>query len=272
MEYTLSNTKSGGRIIAEIYRKRELFWVFAWRDLKVKYRQTAIGFAWVVLQPLIMMSVFTAIFSTRIDVSTDMPYPVFVFAGLIIYNIFSNCVSAGSNSLVDHAHILKKTYFPRIILPASVIIIAAVDFAASLLIFIGLLLITGTDIHVFHFLLYSAAAFAAAAVPALGFGFLFSSLNVRYRDVRFIFPFFLQIMLFVSPIIYPLESVSNQLLKKVLMFNPLSAAIEFQKAAIKPDIQFDSMLLTASLGSGMLVLTIGIIVFYKMEKIFADVI
>jgi lipopolysaccharide transport system permease protein len=273
MEYKIGRNKSFSLVVRELWVRRELFFIFAWRDLKLKYRQTIIGFAWVVLQPLVMMAIFTIVFASRIDTSaTEIPYPVFVFAGLIIYNAFSGGVSTGSNSLVIHAHIIKKNYFPRIILPASSVIISFIDFLASLVILLILMVFLTDELHLFHFMVYSLAAFVMTIIPILGFGILFSGLNVRYRDVNFIFPFFLQIMLFISPIIYPIHTVTNSVFKAILIFNPISAAIEIQKLAVQINYSPDMSIVLASLGASVIVFIVGIFTFNKLEKNFADII
>ena len=273
MEYKIGRNKSLFLVSKELWVKRELFFIFAWRDLKLKYRQTIIGFAWVVLQPLIMMLIFTVVFASRIDTSsTEIPYAVFVFAGLIVYNAFSGGVSAGSNSLVNHSGIIKKNYFPRIILPASSVIIAFIDLLASLSILFFLMIFLKVEVHFLHFLSYSLASFALVAIPVLGFGILFSGMNVRYRDVNFVIPFFLQIMLFISPIIYPIQSVTNPVFRAILMYNPISAAIEIQKAAIQINYSPDMTVVLASLGASVVVLIASILLFNKLEKTFADII
>ncbi len=273
MEYTIGNKRSPRIIVKELVRHRRLLVTFAWRDLKLKYRQTIIGFAWVVLQPLIMMSIFTIVFASRIGTSSgDIPYPVFVFSGLIIYNVFAGGVSAGSNSLVIHADIIKKTYFPRIILPTSSVIATFMDYMASLLILFTLVLFFGPEMHFFHFLIHSLAAYFLVVLPTLGFALLFSTLNVRYRDVNMIFPFFLQIMLFISPIIYPLDTVKHPVFRTILLFNPLSGAIEQQKLAVFPGYAPNMQAVVTSVVLSVIMLAGSLFVFNKLEKNFADII
>lgn len=260
-------------MLGELITYRQLFLTFAWRDLRLKYRQTGIGFTWVVLQPLIMMSIFTVVFASRIGGSTlDIPYPVFVFSGLIIYNIFSGGVAAASSTLITHGDIIKKTYFPRIILPASSVIVTFVDYLASLLILFVLLLYFGPDIHFFHFLFFSLAAYLLTILPTLGFGLLFSALNVKYRDINMVFPFFLQIMLFISPVIYPLHTVTNPVFRTILLSNPLSGSLEIQKLAVHTSYQPDMQAVLISVLLSVVILTGSLFVFNKMEKNFADII
>lgn len=273
MEYKIGQKKSFSLLFKELWVRRELFWIFAWRDLKLKYRQTVIGFAWVVLQPLLMMLIFTAVFASRIDTSdSEIPYYIFVFTGLIIYNAFSGGVSNGSNSLVLHGSIIKKNYFPRIILPFSSVFISFVDFLASLSILLVMMIFSPEHLHLFHFMGYSLLAFFLAAIPSVGFSVFFSGLNVRYRDVNFIYPFFLQIMLFVSPIIYPIQTVDDPVLLMLLKLNPISGAIELQKAAVQISYIPDMEIIWMSLGSALVVCFLGFFTFNKLEKSFADVI
>jgi len=273
MEYTIESRRPLKVFFRELFLYRRLLLTFAWRDLRLKYRQTSIGFAWVVLQPLIMMAIFTAVFASRIGtVGGEIPYEVFVFSGLIIYNVFSGGAASGSNVLVAHADIIKKAYFPRVILPLASVAVTLVDYLASLLILIVLMLVLGPEVHIFHFLLYSITAYVLAALPTLAFGLLFSTLNARYRDVNLVFPFLLQIMLFVSPVIYPLQTVENEGLRTVLLCNPLSGAMEVQKLAVYTGYVPDITAVTMSLVISICLLVAGLFVFNKMEKNFADII
>lgn len=272
MEYKIQNRRAIGINLKELKQFRELLLIFTWRDLKLKYRQTLLGFAWVILQPLIMMSIFTVIFSTRIDISsTGIPYTVFVFGGLIIWGVFSGGISNGSMSILNQSHIIKKTYFPIIILPASSMLVSVVDFLASLLIFIPLLLIQGIQIDILRFVLYVPVSFILVAIPTLGLVILFAGLNVRYRDVKFIVPFFLQIMLFISPIIYPISIAPSKIIQNILAFNPLSGSIELMRAAVDNTINPDMTIIVQGFIVSLVILISGILVFGRIQKNFADI-
>ena len=272
MEYRIQNRRAIGVSIKELMQYRELMLIFTWRDLKLKYRQTLLGFAWVILQPLIMMSIFTVIFSTRIDISsTGIPYTVFVFGGLTIWGIFSGGVSNSSISILNQAHIIKKTYFPIIILPVSSILVSVVDFFAAMIIFVALLVIKDIPVDVVRFVAYVPAAFILAVIPTLGFGILFAGLNVRYRDIKFIVPFFLQIMLFISPIIYPLSIASNKTIQTILSFNPLSGSIEMMRTAVDVTAQPDIAIVFQGLIVSVVILIVGLLVFGRVQKNFADI-
>ena len=272
MEYKIQNRKSIGFTLKEIIHYRELFVIFAWRDLRLKYRQTFLGFAWVVLQPIIMMIIFTVIFSHRINISSsELPYPVFVFAGLIIWGIFSQGITTSSNSLITQAHVIKKTYFPRIILPVSSILVSAVDFLASILLLIPLLIIVPSQVHIPRLLVYMLCAFFLAMIPTIGIGILLAGLNVRYRDVKFVVPFFLQIMLFISPVIYPMDISAVKGFHWIMQLNPLSGAIEMMRAAVSLHTGPDWIVVVTGLGVSVLIMAFSLFIFGRMQKNFADI-
>ncbi len=271
-EYKIDSRGNAGINIRELYRFRELILIFTWRDLKLKYRQTLLGLAWVILQPLILMSIFTVIFSTRIDISTtQVPYTIFVFGGLVIWGLFSNGVSNGSMSVLNQAHVIKKTYFPIVILPIATFLVSVVDFIAALILFLVLILIYDIPVDYLRFAMFMAMAFTLAAIPTLGFSLLFSALNVRYRDIKFIIPFFLQITLFISPIIYPLRIIDNPTIAKILEYNPLSGSIEMARAAVDTSMQPDLLFFLPGLAVSVVLLGIGVLVFGSVQKNFADI-
>lgn len=271
-EYVLSKQKPWRRLFTELSGHRDLLFLFAMRDLRLKYRQTLLGFAWVVLQPLIMTAIFSSVFASRTEADeTSIPYSVLVFAGLIIYNMFSNGVSGASQSLVLHAHIIKKAYFPRLLLPVASVLSSSVDFLASLPVLLIFMAVMGVDIDLLQLLPYSMAAFSLALIPSIGFGILFSALNVRYRDISFVIPFFLMIMLFVSPIIYPIGTGSNELFQLVLQVNPLSGPIELLKAGLDTNREINGMVILTGQGIAILVLAAGLIAFNRVQQNIADI-
>ncbi len=273
IHYTRGRRQSLKSQLAELFRYRELLYVFAWRDIRLKYRQTVLGFAWMLLQPLLLMLIFASIFSGRFAQDEGIAhYAVFVFSGLLIYHTFSGAVSSAGNSLLYQSHIIKKNYFPRILLPGSSVITAMVDFLASLVILLALLIIMGQDIHPARFFLFSIGAMALTMMPILGFGVLFAALNVRYRDISFIIPFFMMIMLFVSPVIYPATIDSNNIFRLIILINPLSAPVELMKTGVMPNHETVREIFYLSPACSLLVLITGILTFNKMQKNIADII
>jgi len=196
---------------------------------------------------------------------------VFVFGGLIIWGVFSGGVSNGSISILNQTHIIKKTYFPIIILPVSSMLVSVVDFVASILIFIALLLIKDIPVDILRFSVFVPASFILAVIPTLGLGILFAGLNVRYRDIKFIVPFFLQIMLFISPIIYPVSIAPNKMIQSILSFNPLSGSIEMMRAAVDVTIVPDLKIIVPGFFVSIVILVTGLLVFGRIQKNFADI-
>lgn len=266
--------KAGNRVFPgwkELWNARELFYFFAWRDIKVKYKQTVLGFAWAVLQPVLMMAVFTVFFGKVLhsELPPDIPYPAFVFAGLVLWNLFSTGLTNAAGSMVTHANMIKKIYFPRLIIPLSSIIVAVFDFLMTLLPLIALLIYYGISFHAVA-LIYVPAALVLAVTASCGAGCLLSALTVKYRDFRYIVPFLVQFLLFVTPVIYPDSLVHNQWSKLLLQLNPMTGAIHLMRCGIF-DLQPNLSLLAVSSCSGIILLLTGIITFRKTESYFADI-
>ncbi len=253
----------------ELWRYRELFYFFTWRDIKIKYKQTVLGFLWSILQPLLMMVIFTFFFGRALNIpSQNLPYPVYVFSGLLIWNMFSSGLTNASNSMVNNSSIIKKIYFPRLIIPVSSILVALFDFLMAFIIYAFLLLFyqqpvswQATFIWPFTILI--------TVVATLGLGTWLAALNVKYRDFRYVIPFLVQVLFFLTPVIYPISLLKYPLLQYILVCSPMYAAIElfrYPLTGILPDIYF----LGASLISGLIFLFAGIFYFKKTEDFFAD--
>jgi lipopolysaccharide transport system permease protein len=255
----------------ELWQYRELFYFFTWRDIKIKYKQTVLGIAWALLQPLAMMLLFTFIFSRtlKLDFSVNTSYPVFVLSGIIIWNLFNGSVSHAGESMIENSAIIKKTYFPRLIIPCSAILVNLFDFVMAFLIFIAICLF-------YQPIEWTAALYFPAAIllclfAAFGTGSLLSALNVKFRDFRYALPFLLQLLFFASQVIYPVNAIPNESLKYLLAVNPVNAAIELFRApltGINPDI---TMVLIGILSSFFLCVA-GILYFRKTESYFADIV
>lgn len=267
----LISPKSFGAVnLSEILRYKELLYIFSWRDVKVRYKQTVLGVLWVIFQPLVTMLIFTVFFGNFAKIpSGDLPYTLFVLSGLVFWNYFSNSASHAANSMVENESIIKKVYFPKIILPLSAILTGFIDFSINMLILFVFAAITGytPGLKIIYLLPYSVLV---TICTAAGFGLFLSSINVKYRDVRYILPFFIQILLFVSPVIYP-TSILSPANKIFMAFNPMSGVIESART-IFSDVTPDFSLLVISAVTSLLILIGGMVFFSKTEKFFADII
>jgi lipopolysaccharide transport system permease protein len=256
--------------LKELWRYRELFYFFTWRDIKVKYKQTVLGIAWALLQPLAMMLLFTFIFSRtlKLDIATPVAYPVFVLSGFVIWNLFYGSVSHAGESMIHHAGIIKKIYFPRLIIPSSAILVSLFDFMMAFVVFLVVCLYY-QGIH-WSAVFYFPAALLLTITASFGLGSFLAALNVKFRDFRYALPFFLQLLFFASQIIYPLSIIQRTELKYLLALNPVNGAIELFRAPLlftPPDYA----VVLISLGMALLLTFIGLIYFRKTEAYFADI-
>ncbi len=271
-EVTTIKPKKGwvGVNVKELWRYRELFFIFVWRDIKIRYKQTAIGVLWAILQPFLLMVVFSIFFGSFAKMpSNGVPYPIFVFSGLLFWNYFSVSLTNASDSLVSNENILKKIYFPRLILPLSPTMTPLVDFAIAFIVLIGMLFyyhFTPTLIGIVILPLLLFTSFLSAS----GLGMFLAAINVRYRDIRYALPFFIQSLLFVTPVIYPTSIVSSQY-QWILKLNPMTGIIEAARAGIVGGKQIDFTLLAISGIIAAAIFLFGIFYFRKTERIFADV-
>jgi len=256
--------------LKELWQYRELFYFFSWRDIKVKYKQTYLGILWALLQPLGMMVIFTLLFSGALKIPSGVipHYPVFVLSGLIVWNLFSSSVSHAAESMIQNANMIKKIYFPRLIIPCSSILVAFFDFLMALLIFI-VLCIWYKQPLAWNAILFFPAGILLSLLSAFGLGTFLAALNVKYRDFRYTVPFLLQVLFFASQVIYPLPFIQQSWLKNILAFNPLNGAIELFRAPLTGVV--DMNIVIASLGSCLLLTVIGLFYFRKTESYFADI-
>lgn len=255
----------------DIWQYRELFFFLAWRDILVRYKQTAIGIAWSVLRPFLTMVVFTIVFSKLAKLPSDgIPYPVLVYAAMLPWQFFANTLAESSNSLIDNQNLLTKVYFPRLIMPASSVIVALIDFFISLVILAGLMLWYGfwPDWRIVLLPLF----LLQALLFAFGCGLWISALNVQYRDFRYVVPFLIQFGLYVSPVGFSSSIVSEQW-RLVYALNPMVGVIEGFRWAIAGKevlIYWPGFLLSLVLIGAILVS--GFWWFRRMERTFADVV
>lgn len=257
--------------LKELWHYRELFYFLAWRDIKLRYKQTIFGIGWAVLQPFMMMVVFSIIFGKIAQIPSDnIPYPIFSYAGLLFWNLFSNSLTNASQSLVSSASIIQKVYLPRIILPTSSIIVTMVDFFFAFLVLTGIMFYYNFMPHLLGVILLLPLLFITF-IASLGLGLFFSALNVKYRDIRYALPFFIQILIFVTPVIYPSSIISDKY-RWILSFNPMTGVIEAFKASFLGSAPVNWVALAISVAASIIFLILGLWYFLKTEKNFADVI
>lgn len=253
----------------QLWRYRQLLYFLSLRDIKVRYKQTIIGIVWALIKPLITMIVFSFLFGTLTQGSVeDIPYPIFIFFGLLLWNIFYQSVIACSESIVANNNLINKVYFPRIILPLSAMVVVLVDFLIASIAFILLLLLFHFTPSVWGMILIPIGVFGMAML-GLGVGMIMATLNVRYRDIRVLLPFVLQLLLFVTPVIYPVRFVSESL-KVFILFNPLALILNTIRDVSLQKQQFDSTLFVTGMVLSLIIFAIGIKVFQDKESEFAD--
>lgn len=255
--------------LRDIWAYRELLFFLTWRDVKVRYKQTLLGAAWAILQPLFMMIIFTIFFGRLAGVdSAGIPYPVFALAGLVPWTFFSNTITASGNSLVGSAHLITKVYFPRLIVPAAAMMAGLVDFVLAFALLIVLMIYYRVPIT--SQVVFLPVLVLLTALFGLGVGTWMSALNVKYRDVRFALPFVIQLWLFVSSVILPSSAVPAKY-RWILMFNPMSGIIEGYRAALF-GLPFDWPALGVATVLTIAMLFYSVYSFGKAERSFADII
>jgi lipopolysaccharide transport system permease protein len=265
--------KPGGAIASldagEIWRYRELLYFLTLRDIKLRYKQTLIGVAWAVLQPVLTTAIFTVIFSTFARFDTGViAYPLFALSGLIIWLFVHTSVSFASSSFVSNTNLVTKVYFPRLIVPIAATLGTLFDLLFGVIILIGMMFYFGVSLT--PQILLAPVFIGLAVLIAVTFGTLFSALNVRFRDVKFALPFLLQVWMIASPIFYPASLLSEKW-RLVFALNPLTGVIEGFRSSIFGS-GFDWPVIGVSAGSLLVLMLISLVVFKSMEDSFADVI
>lgn len=256
--------------LRELWAYRDLLRLMAWRDITVRYKQTILGPAWVILQPFLTMVVFSIIFGRLARVPSDgLPYPLFSFAALVPWGLFSTSLMHASNSLVAGANLVKKVYFPRLIVPASCIGSALIDFAITSVVLAGIMAWYGVTPTAHA--VWLPALVLLAAMSSLGASLWLSALNVRFRDVRLTVPFLLQLWFFLSPVAYP-SSLVPQPWRVLYGMNPMVTVIEGFRWALLGGSMVPWLAATASLATALVLLVSGLYFFRRMEISFADVV
>jgi lipopolysaccharide transport system permease protein len=256
--------------LKEIWNYRELLYFLTKRDIKVRYKQTVLGGLWAIIQPFLTMVVFTLFFGRLAKVPSDgVPYPIFVYVGLLPWTYFANALSASGNSLVGSANLITKVYFPRLIIPASASLAGLLDFFIALLVLAAMMIyyqfVPNLGILLFPFLV------GLTLLCAVGVGLWLSALNVEYRDIRYVIPFLIQLWMFVSPVIYPVSIVKEEY-RWLLALNPMGGVIEAYRSSLLGHMPVDWPLLGLSTTIIFILFTSGLYYFRRMEKTFADVV
>jgi lipopolysaccharide transport system permease protein len=255
--------------LSELWEYRELLYFLTWRDVKVRYKQTVLGAAWAVLQPLSAMVVFTVFLGRLARVPSDgLPYPIFAYCGLVPWQFFSRALTEASMSLVEHRQVITKVYFPRLLVPVAAVLSGLVDFGIAFAVLIGMMFYYGfaPTVNVAALPLF----LLLAVVTALGIAFWLSALAVEYRDVRYVLAFVTQIWLFATPVAYP-TSLVPQRFRALYGLNPMSSVTEAFRWALLGKGQPPGPMMWVSVAVVMLVFAGGLLYFRRMESTFADV-
>ena len=256
--------------LGDLWTYRELLFFLVWRDVKVRYSQTALGAAWAVLQPLLAMLVFTLLFGRLAKLPSDnIPYPLFVYVALLPWQLFAFALTESTNSLVTNQHLIRKVYFPRLIVPISSVLVGLVDFALSLIVLAGMMIWYGfrpaaTSLLVIPFLLL-------AVLTASGIGLWLSALNIKYRDVKYVIPFVTQFWMFATPVAYSSKLVPPQW-RTLYGLNPMAGVVDGFRWALLGSGTGSGAMILISIGAVLLVLVGGLAYFKRMERTFADMV
>jgi lipopolysaccharide transport system permease protein len=262
--------RGGGLRLGELWAYRELLYFLVWRDIKVRYKQTLLGAAWAIIQPVLTMVVFTLFFGNLAKVPSDgIPYPLFSFAGLVPWTLFAYSLTESSSSLVTNQNLITKVYFPRLIIPLASVLSGLVDFAISFAVLIVLMLYYGVMPQLAALTVPLFVIFAVLA--ALSVGIWLSALNVEFRDVRYTIPFLTQVWMFMTPLAYASSLVPPQW-RLIYGLNPMAGVVEGFRWALLGKTAAPSLLLAASIPAVILLLVGGSYYFRRMERTFADVV
>lgn len=259
----------------ELYRYRDLFIVLAWRDISIRYKQTALGVLWAVFQPIITMVIFTFIFNRMANIQSGdgTPYPIFLYVGQLFWIYFSGALTNASNSMVTNAQLISKIYFPRLIVPATAATTGLVDLGISSVVLAGMMVYYGFKPHLVGILILPLLIICAI-MHAMGAGLYLAAINVKYRDVRHALPFLIQIMMYVTPVIYPVNMLNGHPLIKNLMLwlNPISGVISNARAALLGHSPVDWHVMGISLLMSFIFFVVGLYYFRSTERYFADIV
>ena len=256
--------------LRDVWEYRELLYFLVWRDIKVRYKQTALGVAWAIMQPFFSMVVFSVFFGRLAKMPSDgVPYPIFSYVGLVPWNFFANGLSQSSNSLVESANLIRKVYFPRLTIPIATVLGGVVDFAIAFVVLLGMMFYYG--IYPTARVVWLPFFLLLALVTALAVGLWLSVLNVEYRDVRYTLPFITQFWLFATPVVYP-SSLLTEPWRTVYGLNPMVGVVEGFRWALLGTNTAPRSTILVSAAAALLLLVGGAFYFRRMEQTFADVV
>lgn len=256
--------------LAELWEYRELLYFLTWRDIKVRYKQTALGAAWAIIQPFLLMVVFSLFFGRFARVPSDgIPYPIFAFCALLPWQLFAHALTESSNSLVSNEHLITKVYFPRLVIPISAVFSGLADFAIAFVTLLGMMAYYGI-VPTWAIITVPGFVFLAM-LTALGVGLWLSALNVKYRDVRYTMSFLIQFWMFATPIVYP-SSIVPARWRALYGLNPMAGVVEGFRWALLGTAEGPSALLTVSVVVVFSLLVGGLYYFRRMEQEFADIV
>ena len=256
--------------LKELWRYRELVYFLTWRDIKVRYKQAVLGIAWAVLQPVLTVLIFTVVFGILLKTpSQDLPYPLFTISALLPWQLFANALQRSSISLVGNANLLTKIYFPRLAIPLSAVMAALVDFGVSFFVLIGMM-------AYYRYMpawnmLWLPVIILFALLTALAVGLWLSAINVQYRDVQHMVPFIVQVWMYASPIVYPIDIIPEGIWRVLYGLNPMVGVIQSYRWALLGGDQPDATMWISVLVV-IILLVSGLFYFRRMEKTFADIV
>lgn len=260
---------------SELLKFKDFFLLICWRNIITRYKQTFVGIVWVLIQPIINLIVLTLVFNrmANLQSGSNLPYPVFLLIGLVFWQFFSTALSFSSNSLIDNSDSIRKIYFPRIFLPLASIFALLIDLIIMLFLLSALICFYGfkfsiSDFPCLFILIITVILYVT------GFGLLFSAINVKYRDLRFVIPFFLQVLFYLTPIVYPLQIIDNHPFMKtiIIWFNPLVGVISITRDLLLQPLQLDIGLVSISFFISLVYFILGYVFFKSKEPFFADII
>ncbi|MBU6390322.1 ABC transporter permease [Patescibacteria group bacterium] len=254
----------------EIWRYRELLFFFVWRDIKVRYKQTAIGILWAVIQPFITMVVFSVFFGTLAKIPSEgIPYPIFVYTGILFWQFFSSSLGDSANTLITNASLVTKVYFPRLIIPIADTATKLVDLFFASIVLLFIMIYYHYTPHLMGILL-APLLLLISFLGAVGAGLILSAINVKYRDVRYALPFFIQILLFVTPVIYP-PSIAGKY-SWILAINPMTGVLKAARGSLLGTEPVNWALLGLSFVAVSILFFVGVALFKRTERYFADIV
>lgn len=256
--------------ISELWKFKELLFFLTWRDIKIRYKQTTIGVAWAIIQPVFSMVIMSVVFGKLANMPSDnIPYPIFVYTGLLFWNFFSTALTDTSNILITNKAIVTKIYFPRLILPLSSVLTKFVDFFISSLVLGGLMIYYGFTPDPLSIIVIPILI-ATTFMASVGGGLLLASVNIKYQDIRYAMPYFMQVLIYITPVIYP-ASIAGKY-SWVLAFNPMTGVINTARATVLGTTPINWLLMGISFFACLALIVAGIIYFKKTERYFADII